>query len=175
MDFFSLMHLNEKPMKELLDKISSYNIFNHLVPGVLFVFLLKETTDFNLVLENNIIGVFLYYFIGMILSRFGSLVLDPALKKISFVKFSNYKSFVDASKKDAKIDVLSEVNNSYRTIAAMLLLLLFAKGVSCLRNQFQFSYSFLIILIILACLLLFLFSYRKQTNYISKRIEANQK
>ncbi|NTW33389.1 MAG: hypothetical protein HGB12_12330, partial [Bacteroidetes bacterium] len=110
-------------MKELLDKISSYNLFNYLLPGILFVYFSKQFTDYNFIQDNDFIGAFLYYFIGMVISRFGSLFIDPTLKKISFLKFSDYKSFVSASKKDDKIELFSEVNNTYRTITAMFVIL----------------------------------------------------
>lgn len=51
-------------MKELLDKISSYNLFNYLLPGILFVCIAKHFTDYNFIQDNDFIGAFLYYFIG---------------------------------------------------------------------------------------------------------------
>ena len=67
-------------MKELLDKLSSYNLFNYLFPGILFVTIAKETTSLDLLQENIITGVFLYYFIGLVISRVGSLLIEPLLK-----------------------------------------------------------------------------------------------
>ncbi len=160
-------------MKDLLDKISSYNLFNYLFPGILFVCVAKYFTDYNFIQESDFIGAFLYYFIGMVISRFGSLFIEPFLKWVSFLKFADYKNFVAASKKDEKIGLFSEVNNTYRTISAMLLLLLLLK----VYNHFQILWSIpnkvSQIILIIVVLLLFLFSYRKQTNYITKRIIAN--
>lgn len=159
-------------MKDILDKLTSYNIFNYLFPGILFVSIAKYFTSYDLILENNFIGAFLYYFIGMVISRFGSLCIEPILKKTKFVRFSEYSDFILASNKDNKIELFSEVNNTYRTITAMLLLLLTLK----LYNHFDFQYNFpkgvslsIVIVLILA---MFLFSYRKQTGYINKRITS---
>ena len=66
-------------MKELLDKISSYNLFNYLLPGILFVCISKQFTDYDFIQDNDFIGAFLYYFIGMVISRFGSLCLSPLI------------------------------------------------------------------------------------------------
>ena len=41
-------------MKEIIDKISSYNLFNYLFPGIIFVIILREITKYDLVQENNI-------------------------------------------------------------------------------------------------------------------------
>lgn len=160
-------------VKDILDKISSYNLFNYLLPGILFVFIAKEAIGYNLIQENNLIGAFLYYFIGMVISRFGSLFIEPLLKKIKFLKFSDYKNFVKASKKDTKIELLSEVNNTYRTILSMLILIALSKSYLYFKNVWNISHNTTIFFTITFVLLLFLFSYRKQTNYITKRIDAN--
>lgn len=160
-------------IKDIFDKISSYNIFNYLLPGILFVFLTKEVASYNLIQENNLIGAFLYYFAGMVVSRFGSLFIEPLLKLIKFLKFSDYKSFVAASKKDSKIELLSEVNNTYRTILSMFTLLIFEKIYLHIKAYYGIQHHTTVIVLTLFITMLFLFSYRKQTNYITKRIEAN--
>ena len=76
-------------MKDLLDKLSSYNIFNYLLPGVVFVAISKSLTIYNFVQQDIVVGVFLYYFIGLVISRIGSIVIEPMLKWIRFVKFSD--------------------------------------------------------------------------------------
>ena len=75
-------------MKDLLDKLTNYNIFNYLFPGILYVVIAKSTTDYNLIQENNLLGAFLYYFIGMTISRFGSVIIEPILRKMKFLKIS---------------------------------------------------------------------------------------
>ncbi len=160
-------------IKDILDKITSYNIFNYLLPGILFVFLTKEITTYNLIQENNLIGAFLYYFIGMVVSRFGSLIIEPFLKKVKFLKFSDYRAFVKASKKDNKIELFSEVNNTYRTILSMFILLIIEKIYLRIKVYYGLQHETTFVILTLFITMLFLFSYRKQTNYITKRIEAN--
>lgn len=162
-------------IKDILGKISSYNIFNYLLPGILFVFLTKEIIGYNLIQDNILIGAFLYYFIGMVISRFGSLLIEPLLKKVKFIKFTDYKDFVIASKKDTKIELLSEVNNSYRTILSVLVLIILLRGYVYLQNKWTISNDISILLMVLFVLFLFLFSYRKQTNYITKRVDINNR
>lgn len=160
-------------MKEIFDKISSYNLFNYLLPGILFVWLSQYLTTYNFVLENNFIGAFAYYFIGMTISRFGSLFIEPILKKVSFLKFADYKDFVQKSKIDQKIELLSEVNNTYRTITALFCLLLLLKMYNYFQTIWTISDNVSILILIVSVGCLFLFSYRKQTNYITKRIKTN--
>jgi len=161
-------------MKDILQKLSTYNIFNYLLPGIVFVALLRMLTSYNLVIEEVIVGAFLYYFIGMIISRIGSLIIESTLKKTSLIKFSDYRKFVSASKKDEKIELFSEVNNMYRTLLSMLIILLlivFYEKFSSLINLSQFIKT---IIGLIALIIIFLFSYKKQTDYINKRIDSQE-
>ena len=121
-----------------------------------------------------LLGPILYYFIGMVISRFGSLFIEPTLKKISFLKFADYKSFVSASKKDEKIELFSEVNNTYRTITAMFVFLLLLKFYNHFQIRWDIPKNITALILVVFILVMFLFSYRKQTNYITKRINANK-
>lgn len=160
-------------MKDLLDKISSYNIFNYLLPGILFVVVLDKIASLRLIQDDIIIAAFVYYFVGLVISRFGSLVIEPLLKKISFVKFASYTDFVAASQKDAKLEVLSEVNNMYRTLLSMLVLLLVAFAYRFLELKWPGLGVWSPYILIVLLFVLFLFSYRKQTEYVAKRVKAD--
>ena len=160
-------------MKDLLDKISSYNLFNYLFPGILFAVISSKITSYPFLFDNLIIGAFIYYFIGLTISRFGSLVIEPLLRKTHFLKFADYNKFILASKKDDKIELLSEGNNTYRTLCSMLVLLLLLKLYEFIELVFPILKLWDTYILIVLLLILFLFSYRKQTNYITKRINSS--
>jgi hypothetical protein len=63
-------------MINLLDKLSSYNLFNYLLPGIVFVILSSDFTRYSFVQQDIVLGLFLYYFIGLAISRFGSLIIE---------------------------------------------------------------------------------------------------
>lgn len=158
-------------MKELLDKLSSYNIFNYLFPGILFVIILNKVSSFNLIQEDILLGAFLYYFIGLIISRVGSLFIEPFLRLIKFLKFAKYNDFIKASKDDTKIVLFSEINNMYRTLCSLFILISIAKIYEKYLMEMSFFKNCSNIMIIIVLLILFLFSYQKQTNFIRKRID----
>jgi len=157
-------------MKELLDKLSSYNLFNYLLPGVLFAIIATKTTQVTLVIEDIVLGVFIYYFYGMVISRVGSVVIEPILKKTKLAQFSSYEKFIAASKTDSNIEVLSEANNTYRTMISLFIVLLVFTGVDSLRTYLGHSIRAYGIAFLMILALLFLLSYRKQTLYIRKRV-----
>lgn len=160
-------------MNELLSKISSYNVFNYLLPGIIFSVLADWTTHYSIIQRDVLTGVFLYYFIGLVVSRFGSLVIEPILKGISFIHFAEYKEFVAASKKDDQLGLLSEVNNTYRTLCAVFSLLLLVKLYAIIEGRFPGLKEWDATVLAVLMLVLFLFSYKKQTAYVTKRIKAN--
>ena len=144
--------------------MSTYNIFNYLFPGVVFVILLKHVTNIYLIMNDLVLGMFLYYFFGLVLSRIGSILIEPVLRCTKIVQFSDYARFIKASKLDNKIELLSEVNNMHRTIIAMLVVLL----VTSICNGSATCY---LTTGLLGLVILFILSYRKQTSFITKRIE----
>jgi hypothetical protein len=154
----------------IVDKLSSYNLFNYLFPGVVFVVLAAAFTKYNLIQSNILVGAFFYYFIGLIVSRFGSLALEPILKWIGFVRFANYNDFVAASKKDEQITLLSEVNNTYRTLASLVILLGMLRLYQSLDEKFRLNHDWSMLILGVVLLALFLYSYRKQTSYIRQRV-----
>ncbi len=164
-------------MKEIIDKISSYNLFNYLFPGIIYVVALKEITSFDFIQQNNFIGAFLYYFIGLVISRFGSLIIGKILKwkKLKFIKTAEYSDFVYASDKDQKIDLFSEINNMYRTIISMVTLLLLSKLAEIIIGYFSIPKQASFVTLLLGLLVLFIFSYKKQTGFIVNRVKARQK
>ena len=86
------------------------------------------------------------------------------LFRSKIVEFSDYARFIRASKLDDKIELLSEVNNMHRTIIAMLVVLL---AISICNG----SVTCLLTAGLLGIVTLFVLSYRKQTSFITKRID----
>jgi len=156
-------------MKDLLNKVSSYNILNNLLPGGVFVFLLRRMTSFNLYDENAVIQLIICYFAGMIISRFGSVIVEPVLRK--FVKFAEYPDYIKASKKDAKIEILLETNNTYRSFAALFVVLFLAELYEVLEKKLPVCENIRFFLIFIVLFLLFVISYIKQTKYIVNRVK----
>jgi hypothetical protein len=161
-------------MKDLLEKISSYNILNYLLPGAIFAVVGDSYKIYDLVQNDIVLGLFLYYFIGLVISRFGSLVIGPLMENASFVQFVPYEQYVAAEKKDSKLEVLVEVNNMYRTLCSLFIFLV---GLALFEAAAMRAPTFRVLgppVVLLGLLVLFSCAYRKQTRCIVKRVEANE-
>lgn len=161
-------------MKEIIDKLTSYNLFNYLLPGTIFVVTLDGLNLYSFTQENLIIGAFVYYFVGLVISRFGSLVVEPFLKKVKFVKFVDYKRFVTAKKKDEQIELFSEINNMYRTFIAMFVLFFVAMLYKIIEDRLPALGAWDLHILIFALFVMLLYSYKKQTEYINKRVKTTE-
>lgn len=162
-------------MDELLKKLSSYNLLNYLLPGVAFVVLAKEVCGYSLYIDNIVLGAFYYYFIGLIIGRIGSLIIEPLCRRIGIVKFRNYVRYVRASVKDTKLETLSETNNTYRTFIAVMLCLGLLRLVLWIIALVPILKNYVAPILIVAFLVLLLQSYRKQSSYICDRIDISEK
>ena len=159
-------------MDGILEKISSYNIFNYLFPGTLFAVIAEALTTYRFIQDDIVVGLFFYYFIGLVISRIGSLLIEPALKKARFITFVEYPKFVEASKSDPKIDMLSEANNMYRTLCALFMLLLSVGLFDKYAPRLPWFVASGPYIAGAALFVMFLFSYRKQTAFIVKRVNS---
>lgn len=157
-------------MSELLEKLSTYNLFNYLLPGVVFGVLAEHFTKYTFVHNEIIIAVFIFYFMGLVISRVGSVIIEPILKKVQFVEFADYKDYVKATETDEDLKTLSEVNNSYRTYCAVFVVLILLKTFEYISTHFTWLNDLAPILLITFVLVMFLFAYKKQTQYICRRI-----
>lgn len=169
-------------LKQIVDKISSYNIFNNLYPGILLSFLWKILFDINLLSDNWFENLILLYFIGMVTSRIGSVIIKPIMKKIrikkkSLLRFAPYSDYERASKEDPLVATLSETNNTYRTLLSCFICTFVFKicdviNKVCIENKFTFFHENKDWIALILLIILFAFSYVKQTSYVRKRVES---
>jgi len=88
-------------METLLSLLSTYELFNNIFPGIIFSYFLS-LQNYNIIPNKMDIyeKLFLYYFIGLIISRIGSLFLEPLFRKLEIIKFADYTKFLKAEEKD---------------------------------------------------------------------------
>lgn len=173
--------------KNLLEKISSYEIFNNFLPGIIFCIIVEKTTRISFYTEEIWEKLFIYYFIGMIINRIGSIFIEERLKtmkvknkktkeKEHFLEFTQYSDYIEASSNNSFIIILNETNNTYRTIIAMLIVVMGVK----LYDWFLYDRLYNLgvvwnnIIFLIACsliIILFIYSYKKQTDIIRERVE----
>ena len=110
-------------MSSIIEKLDSYQIMTNLLPGAFFCIAVDLILGMAIPFQDVVEEIVIYYFIGLILNRIGSLVVKPVLKKCKFIIEAPYPEYVKAVKKDSKIDILSETNNYFRTLLAGSILL----------------------------------------------------
>ena len=160
---------------KLLDKISAYQIVNYIIPGSVLCVLLKHIVGYDIIAFSMIENVIICYFVGLVNSRLGSLILRPILKKCRLVKDAPYDDFVSVEKYDAKLTMLSDINNVFRSFASVMLVLLIAYGIKHIEIIEKYIITNFNWIAILFLLILFVFSIRKQTKFVKDRVEANKK
>jgi hypothetical protein len=167
-------------IKFIIHKMSTYNIFNYLFSGTIFVVLINYLDNINLYIYSpvvyiNIINLFIIYFIGLTISRIGSLIVEPFYKKC-IIKFDNYSNFIKVEKIDKKLNILSEQNNIYRTFTSLFLILIVFHFIKkCDLNICILLKKYYKEILIIFLFILYSRSYYKQTKYIKDRIKYQLK
>lgn len=162
-------------MSEILKKLDSYQILTNLLPGAFFGIAIKFFFGLTLPAANIAEEIVVYYFIGLILNRIGSLVIEPVLKKIGIVKYAPYCDYVRASSIDTKIDTLSEMNNYTRSILTGIIMIPVARMLQFFTSKWEWlsqnwRWGAIIVLIII-----FILAYQKQSDYVRNRVETVNK
>ncbi len=161
-------------MEKFLEKISNYHLFNYLFPGVIFIITSDYILKTNIYNDNLLYLFFISYFIGIIISRLGSVVTANILYKFTREKGESYKDYIVSCQKDDKIEVLMQDKNMYRNLCTMLILLLVLKLSSMLKVYFEINNDWKSIIGLGLLIILFAISFLKQNKYISSRIRANK-
>lgn len=173
----------ESALNNLIEKISSYEIFNNVIPVVVYSVFIENLTRSSIRTENNFIIAILFYFIGLVIGRLGSILSDVigwCFHKLgwkSFLNFASYSEHVQVENTDSngRIRNLVIMSNMYRTFASLFICLFITILIDriwpIISVDDYYKITFIAISFILLAIL-FAFSYRKQTNYITKRIST---
>lgn len=154
-------------MEKILEKIEIYHFINYLLPGIVFMVSFNNIYENEFISGNAVISAVEYYFIGLILSRIGSVILQPIFKKINFIKYADYEKYIKASDMDNKLEILQREANQYRTYIVTFTLLAIIQATTG-----NFSKSFWIWI---GISVLFIMAYKKQINFIVDRVEKSYK
>lgn len=141
---------------------NQYDIRVNFIPGCTIYYLLR-LNGLDYMTDSEIEKVILCYVMGIIVSRLGSVLVEKICQKIGWIKYEPYKFYIAASKKNERIELLSETNNLYRSMTAVFLVdLLYILAVCDVEMD--------MLTIPIMGFFIFLMSYIKQTKYISKNI-----
>jgi hypothetical protein len=161
-------------LKSFSDKVSSYQIFTFLFPGAVFLGILKTSYTEEMPELNIWEKLFLCYTIGMIISRIGTLVIEGTMiwlnRWINALDKIEYKNIILAERRDTKLNMLIQISNTYRTMAAVFLTILIAAAVNKI-SSLGFDFSCDLLWFCVAMILLFVLSFRKQYSYAKKRAD----
>lgn len=158
-------------MDKLIEKISSYHLLNFIISGAIFSLFFSKYFEISLNDFETIEKLISFYFIGLVISRIGSIVFESLFIKWKIVTYAPSKDYVFAERKDDKLVVLLEMNNLFRTIMTMLFLILLCFVGRHIGSYIAVSKEVIVILTLCILCILFALSYRKQTTAIRKRVE----
>ena len=156
----------------MFDKLDAYDVLANLVPGAALTYAL-HFSQFPTPAPNDWAAFLLVAFVaGVTTNRIGSLILDPILRKLKFLKPKNYESFVASERSDKKLQTLVSNHGLYRTFFTAGLIYLLLLGLSSMFPSLASANQLVFILFVVAGMTVFLFAFRKEDDYIHTRVNA---
>ena len=147
------------------------SMIENFISGVIFGYYLNDIIGIRILREDMIFNICICYVVGLLVSRFGSLVVEKVLKKLKCINFVDYKAYAVASKEDVTLRFLSQINNFFRTIIAMVFLMITTYVLSFFKEYLIEYKTPLTIILGVLVLALMICSYKKQTEYIKNRVQ----
>ena len=153
-------------LKSLSEKLSAYQLFNFIYPGAVFLGILSyKGVPLGMLKE---IWWFLLasYFLGMTISRFGSIVIDSICLKFGWIEKYDIKRYADNIAKNSFTAILLELTNIYRTNCSMGILLFL-----CTIFKYQQDDKCCMLFVEVLFVLLFGISFIKQHHYLEDKLK----
>lgn len=153
-------------LKSLSEKLSAYQLFNFIYPGAVFLGILSyKGVPLGMLKE---IWWFLLasYFLGMTISRFGSIVIESICLKFGWIEKYDIKRYADNIAKNSFTAILLELTNIYRTNCSMGILLFL-----CTIFKYQQDDKCCMLFVEVLFVLLFGISFIKQHHYLEDKLK----
>lgn len=155
----------ENILEKIMERLSKYDFLNNVIPGTIYVVFLESVSQYEILSGQVFIDLIIFYFVGTVINRFGSLLIEPSLKKLKLIKYVSHEDYIYAEKSDVKVFDLLTINNMFRTYTALACCILFTVIIS----NCELKFDSIIICGSIALVFLFGASYIKQTKYIVTR------
>lgn len=153
-------------LKMIAEKLSTYRFFNFIIPGAVLIGFVK----FHHIMEIPSVSIWwfllLCYFCGIVLSRIGSVVIEEPMKCMGLISSYSVNTYITKQKDNALICTMLELANSYRTISAMVLVILCMTIIAFPCEGRTIWYVVVEILL----LVLFIISFYKQHKYFIRSL-----
>jgi hypothetical protein len=156
----------------MFDKLDAYDLLANLIPGAALTYALHYSGFIAPPPDKLAAFLLVSFVVGVTTNRVGSIVLDPLLRAIGFLKGKNYPAFVAAEKKDPKLSTIVANHGLYRTFLAAGLLYGVFVALKCAFPRVDWSSPLILLTAVLAGVVVFACALRKEDNYIHDRIEA---
>ena len=148
------------------EKISSYQLFNFIVPGATLLTILKFLYDIEIDVDENL-GYFMLasYVVGLTLSRIGSVWIEGVMVSLKWIDGYDVSRYIKAREENIIVETMLSLANLYRTMGSMFICTIVVLLVTGRVEGYCVHY---LVYAVLTCL--FIASFIKQYSYFKKSI-----
>lgn len=159
-------------IEKLFSRLSKYDWFTTLVPGI-FLHALLRRMGINMATSSMLEEFGLMFFLGVVSSRVGATVVEQLARWCKlFEDYEDYIEWSSTEKEESKMLVRNA--NWFRSLCGMMIVLAAMIGLKLIPESL-FPHNAKEILAIICLLLLFADSYRRQLSFTTQRIRKFKK
>lgn len=159
--------------------VPSYNLVCHLIPGILFAYILEQVVSISIVPQpvtgiNIVYAATIIFVSGIFVNRFGSLIMERVSKNLKpgGRTKTDYKNYVIALKNDSTIERLMIMKELYKSLISVSVLVPAIWIFKVLYTESK-TFAEVLPLIVYASIILFLLNtYYRTSRYIDQRVEV---
>lgn len=157
-------------MSDLAYLISNTRIVSCLVPGAMMCVFINNYFRVDFLKNDALFNIIIFYAVGVVIGRVGSIVIEPFFKNIGLIEKDNYARFIEAEERNPKLNTIDEICRFYRSLVALMIIIIVGLIVSFFLKMYSLWISFGALIAAILILVLMVFAYRKQSKYTIERI-----
>lgn len=157
-------------MDKIIETLNPYDIITSLIPGIVFCQFTDWFYGTVLVTDDTASLLISGYIFGQLISRVGSLIVEPVCKITKIIVMAPYNEWLEAKRLDNEISSITEKSTVFRSWVSLALIQIIMPYIVNLNDSvIMFGYWNFFILQLVALVFLLL-AYRKQVAYARKRV-----
>lgn len=158
-------------MNDFIFLLSNLRVVSSIVPGAILCIYINDFLKINILRHETIVNIFIFYAVGVIIGRIGSIVIEPLFESFGIIDKENYPNFIDAEIKNPKVSTIDEISRFYRSMATLMMLIIVGILFEYPMNLYPLTYVLGGHIVSVLILILMIKSYSKQSEYTANRIK----
>ncbi len=158
-------------MSDFVFLLSNFRVVSSLVPGAALCIFINDFLKVNILKDEVILNLFIFYTVGVVVGRVGSIIIEPLFESFGIIDKENYPDYIDAEIKNPKVSTIDEISRFYRSLTTLMMFIIVGIVIEYPMKMYPMTNVLVMHIVSVLMLILMIKSYSKQSKYTAKRIK----